>query len=165
MGLIILQAQHIGGITMALDLKKCFMAALLPAATVNVLLIVMAFLILIAMMVAHILNDAMYQLVMIIGILLLLIIPLGGLTWSGHRAVKKYGVGLVGGAATGVLTGGLSALIWGCIMLICNRLMTPLATSQDIIVITAFFIITGAIVGAVCGAIGAFIASKKIVFK
>jgi|GEM_PF-3750234 len=177
--------------SMALDIKKCFMAALLPAAMVFVWLVLMIIVIaLVSGMSSGSLGNIPSLLGALIVGLLFFIIPLGLFAWSGYRAVKKYGMDSREGLVVGALTGAISGLVWGVFSLVLIVFIMPyyisslssglpagsqtasaLANMQNatsgataivgVIINTIFVIVIGAFVGALCGVVGVVIASRK----
>lgn len=110
----------------------------------------------------------------------ILIVNLAVLGWSGFRAVKDFGMDLVGGTIVGTLTGLVSFLIIGLVGFILNMLGFGASMAAGgyggsmaaTAVVGAFSVIGGiisiigrvafgTIAGAVFGAIGAFIAQNK----
>lgn len=150
------------------DIGKSINAALLPA----VILIALG-------IVSNVIGaiPILNFLLCIIGIPLF-IVNLAILGWSGFRAVKKYGMDLVGGAITGALAGGVSGFVNGIIGLILTMLgigagaamgggdLGGLAMGAGFELIAGIIsivvgLIFGLILGAILGAAGAFVAQKK----
>lgn len=153
---------------MALDLKKCFNAALLPAAVLIVINVVVQLLVAFVPMSACIVG------------LPVLALNLAILGWAGYSAVKERGMDLVGGAVTGTIAGVIAGLAGGIIGLVLMVIGIGgalaasgtggagayAATGAAIIGVAAIIgivmgIVINAVEGAVCGAIGAYIAGMK----
>jgi hypothetical protein len=146
-----------------MDLKKAMDAAMIPAAILTAIGIVSA-------LIGAI--PVLNMLLCILG-LPILIVNLAVLGWSGFRAVKEYGMDLVGGAVVGAMAGLASALIGGIVQFLLNMLGLGAAVmgSGDAIggavgvvggiIGLIFGVIFGTIFGAILGAVGAFVAGMK----
>lgn len=154
-----------------MDLKKAMDAAMIPAAILTVIGI----------------GSAVIGAIPFLNVLLcllglpILIINIAVLGWSGFRAVKEFGMDLVGGAVVGAIAGLVSALIGGIVGLVLNLLGigANMAASGmgggDVggaaiggavglvggIVGLVVGVVFGTIFGAILGAAGAFVAGMK----
>jgi hypothetical protein len=173
-GFIYFAGPVLTGIIMALDIKKCFKAALLPGVAVFVL------------------SVMLYEAIAFVPVIgpassLYFVIPLGGAAWAGYWAVKKYGMDLTGGLVTGLFAGVIGALVWGIAIILVTLLLISYTTqgassilssgtkayelaeiqktgSAEIvteIMHTAVSAVIAGVEGAIFGAVGAFIASRK----
>lgn len=149
---------------MALDIKKCFDASLMPAAVLIVVSLV-----------ATLLGQFVPALACILGFPILLI-QIVVLAWAGYAAVKERRMDLVGGAVTGALAGAIATLVSGIINILLGLIGIGVAVSNvgavgagiggAVLGVAAIIglvigMVIGAIMGAILGAIGAFIAGMK----
>ncbi len=185
---------------MALDIKKCFKAALLPAAMIIVIAVILQLVVnfiptfpcalgLPAFDGSWILIDpVILQLavnflptaacfVCLPGLVINLVI----LAWAGYQVVKEQGMALSGGVVTGAIAGVIAILVNGIVSLMLfvlgigvyadaiNRFIGPGSSSgaalpsmlENVPIGLMLAIVFGAIAGAVCGAVGVYIASRK----
>ena len=156
---------------MALNIGKCFNAALLPSIVLIIIAIIMQLIVDFAPSATTVWINGSPQ----------LLVEMVILAWAGYRVVKEQGMDLFGGAVTGAIAGIISSFVSGIIHLLLVVLgisagnINPTisgygADMVSIIIMLAFVLavalitILGAVEGAVGGVIGAFIAimnSKK----
>jgi hypothetical protein len=144
---------------MILDLKKCFNAALIPAAVFIVLGLVVS-------LAAHFVPTLACALGLPV-----LVIDLVVFGWAGYHAVKEQGMDVEGGAVTGAIAGFVAALIGGILdyaLGFLGLVNTGIATSSlgmmiGIAVIAGLVlsVVIDTILGAIMGAIGAYAADMK----
>ncbi|MDD5340050.1 MAG: hypothetical protein PHV13_02265 [Candidatus ainarchaeum sp.] len=142
---------------MALDIKKCFDASLMPAAVVIAIGIL-----------ATLVGRFVPTLACVLGLPVMLA-GLIVLAWAGYRAVKEMRMDIIGAAVTGLLAGLIAALVGGIISLLLMIVLGAAGTGAagvalfDVVAILGLVIgtVVGAVEGAVCGAVGGFVANMK----